>query len=93
MRERERHSEITRSEEQTPPGQDASNTPRSPHRTEESRNQIVLENPTIRQPVGDEHHENTQEAQTHAKEEPSVFKSQYVTRSGRQSKAPQRLDL
>ena len=90
---RGRDSEITRSEEQTPPGQDAPNIPRSPHRTEESRNQIVLEDPTVRQPIGDEHHENTQEAQTHAKEGSSVSKSPYVTRSGRQSKAPKRLNL
>ena len=55
---RGKDSEIIRSEEQTPSEQDAPNISRSPHRTEELRNQIVLEDPTIRQPVGDEHHEN-----------------------------------
>ena len=62
---RGRDSEITRLEEQTPPGQDAPNTSKNPHRMEESRNKIVFEDSTIQHLVGDKHYESNQEAQTY----------------------------
>ena len=75
-------------EEQTPPEPDVPNIPKSPYRIEESRNEIVFEDPTIQHPVWDKHYESNQEAQTYEEEGPSVSKSPYVTPSGRQSKAP-----
>ena len=80
-------------EEQTPPRPDVPNIPRSLYRIEESRNEIVFEDPTIQHPVGNKHYESNQEAQTYEEKGPSVSKSPYVTQSGRQSKASKRLVL
>ena len=52
-------------EEQTPPGPDVPNIPKSPHRIEKSRNEIVFEDSTIQHLVGDKHYESNQEAQTY----------------------------